>query len=122
MKVYKVKTLSELILELKLLPAGAFVRGIEAPAFIHSDRGYYERNALVPTSDATQRAHSLASFLEEQIGETMYGWKGGEYVISGAKPVAFAAEGDTGPYIAGFALLGDVPNLYGPVLIYSAGW
>lgn len=117
MKVYKIKTLSELILELKMLPVGSYVRGIESP-LLHSDRGYYNRAALEPSATAPDmRAATFAQVLEEQIGATMRGWKGGEYAISGAKPVAFAAEGDTGPYIAGFALVGQEVNIYAPVLI-----
>lgn len=116
MQVYRIKTLSEIILELKLLPVGAYVQGINS-SFIHSDRGYYERNAVEPGAGTRIQAHALADSLERQIGCTMRGWKGGEYTISGAQPVAFAIEGDTGPYIAGFALVDGSPHVYGPVLV-----
>lgn len=116
MQVYRIKTLSELILELKRLPAGTFVRGFNS-SYLHSDRGYYERAALEPRLGKDIPVHAFATSLEAQIGNIMQGWKGGRYTISGAKPVAFAEEGNIGPYIAGFALADGTPHVYGPVLI-----
>lgn len=105
---YRALELGEVISALRALPEGATVRGLD-DGRLHGDRGYYVRSALDPASsdDVELDAHGLADRLEEQGGKHIPGWKGGEYYVSMALPVAVAFEGDTGPYVAGFALASD---------------
>lgn len=119
MKSYEIKSLDELIEELRALPEGVNVRGIQS-GVIHSDRGYYERNAVVPDENSVIPASVLADQLESEIGGPMEGWKGGDYTISGRMPVAYADYGDTGPYIGGFQA--DSPGVYSPYLIDETFW
>lgn len=119
MNTYSIKSLDDLIAELRSLPEGSQVRGIQS-GVIHSDRGYYERNAVVPDENAVFPAAELADYLEAEIGGPMEGWKGGDYTISGRMPVAYAKYGDTGPYIAGFEQ--ESPGNYSPFGIYEGFW
>lgn len=115
---YRIKSLAELIDELRALPEGAQIQGIESGE-VHSDRGYYERGAVTPSAPNLISAATLASQLEQSVGKPMHGWKGGEYFVSGQLPVAYAPEGHTGPYIGGFS---SESNAYEPVLIEEGWW
>lgn len=119
MNRYGVKSLDDLISELRALPEGSKVRGIQS-GIIHSDRGYYERNAVVPDTGAVFPADLLADQLDSEIGGPMEGWKGGDYTISGRMPVAYADYGHTGPYIGGFEE--QSPGNYSPYLIDEDHW
>lgn len=109
MKVYRALDLGEVVEELRALPMGAVVRGIE-DGWLHGDRGWYARSALDPDPAGTAEldAHGLADRLEMQYGDGIPGWKGGEYYVSSQLPVAVAFAGDTGPYIAGFV---EIPKV-----------
>ena len=116
MNIYRTLSLDEIIDELRGLPEGAIIRGIEV-GVLHSDRGYYERGALSPSDTMQWDASTLADQLEGEKGKTIHGWKGGEYVVQGYLPVAVADYGDTGPYIAGFTPRSD--GSYEPVGVYD---
>lgn len=116
---YSLLDLGEVIKALRELPEGSRVKGIES-GVIHSDRGYYDRNAVTPSRETTWEPRILADQLASCIGGVMYGWKGGEYPIRSDKPVAYADDGDTGPYLAGFSEI--EPGLYRPVTIDTGWW
>jgi len=112
MKIYKELTLNEVIETLKNLPEGARVKGLDGT--LHSDRGWYDRSATAHMPDAVWEADALAAALESQIGEVMWGWKGGEYYVHGNKPVYVAEYGTTGPAIGGFEY-DPVEDIWEPV-------
>ena len=63
----------------------------------HSYRGYYEDVAFEPKADVTV-AEMLAS-AKSALGQTFYGWKGGEYECLGSERVWLAWQGCTGESI-----------------------
>lgn len=115
MKTYTMLSLNEVIESLRELPEGARVRGFAHP-ILHGDRGYYERSALTPGTRFVTDAKALALDLQEQEGDSIPGYKGGDYYVRRDLPVAYAYYGDTGPYIAGFELDTDSGD-YIPVLV-----
>jgi hypothetical protein len=120
METYRIKSLGEIIEFLRGTPASAYVVGFADDGEIYSDRGYYERNATAPSSVGIHRTHVLADLFESQIGKEIYGYKGGDYFVRSDMPVAYAAWGDTGPYIAGFQVNPD--GNYEPVVIDESFW
>ncbi len=78
MKTYNQMTLGELIEALDRL-GDAKVRGLGED--IHSDRGFYERNAVDPDGSEIV-ARDLAHKYRSQIGKPIYGWKGGDYYVN----------------------------------------
>jgi hypothetical protein len=70
--------LKDLIYLLKQVPTDTPVaKGFGAPM---SYRGYYERLAFRPVDDTT--AGEMLRHAESAVGETFYGYKGGEYTMS----------------------------------------
>jgi len=67
---------------------------IPLEAEVHSDRGDYEQVAIPPGSS---KAGDLRSYLQGRLGDTMYGWKGGDFTISAWCHVFVAHFGDMGP-------------------------
>ena len=112
MKQYKTLTLGEVIAELRALPEAAQVTDLDGD--LHSYRGFYERSATAPDT-MNWTAAALANHLEGQIGDPIYGWKGGEYAVSENEPLHVAPHGATGPAICGFEPVGD--GVYEPVVI-----
>lgn len=112
MKTYTKMTLGDLIEALEALPKDAQVRGFQP--YVESYRGYYERNALEP-SNYQATAHAMASYLSNDVGKSITGYKGGDYNVSTREGVYLAAYGDLGPSFGG---LEEVePGVYEPVLI-----
>lgn len=108
-KIYKRMTLRELINALRALPEGAIVTGFDTD--IESYRGYYERNAVEPDEGTIIPASLAAYELESQIGNSITGYKGGDYVISADELVYYASYGKTGPSIIGLESDGDFYRL-----------
>lgn len=120
LRTYKTRSLREVINELRLLADGAKVEGFES-SVIHSDRGWYDRNALTPGTKLFE-AKKFADELEEQIGDVMHGWKGGDYPVREDMPIAYANHGDTGPYIAGFVLSDFDGPTYDVITVDGGFW
>lgn len=109
---YERMTLGMLIRALRNLPEGARVRGLGFS--VNSYRGYYERNAIGPNTHGAL-ASRLADIYEEQIGNPIEGYKGGDYNVSADELVYLADYGDTGPCIIGFQEVES--GLHEPVLL-----
>lgn len=77
---------------------------------IHSDRGDYAQVAITPGAST---AGDLAHYLADKVGDTMHGWKGGEYTIREDCAVFVANHGDMGPRLG---LLSD------RVILVGDGW
>lgn len=92
----------ELIAELKKYDRGAYLRvdrsPIElAPCDLDSYRGYYEDLAIGVESArrAPWNVGDLVAQLEERIGTTMTGYKGGEYTIRSTTRVWISNYGES---------------------------
>lgn len=109
---YRHMTLGDVIDYLRAAPWGSMVSGLSLDA--DSYRGYYERIAIDRGDWA--RADSLADYLDEKVGKTMTGYKGGEYLITKQTLVHVAAYGFTGPMLVGFVLDRDNGDIT-PVLV-----
>lgn len=117
-KAYETLTLGQLIAALKALPEDAVVLGLGTE--IHSYRGYYERNAIEPDLP-NHEARYLADQYQRQIGQPIYGYKGGEWRISDSENVYLASYGDTGPNICGLVPSGE-PHVWEPLLVEVNEW
>lgn len=60
----------------------------------HSYRGYYEDLAFAPTEYVTIQA--MLNDAKSALGQTFFGWKGGEFAMSEYSRVWLAERGDTG--------------------------
>lgn len=116
MKAYEALTLGRLIATLKSL-GDAQVRGLNGS--IRSYRGYYERTSTEPNSD-THSAKDLANWYQDQIGEPMFGYKGGDYTVDADELIYYAGYGDTGPNIIGLEKGSD--GVYELVLLGGDTW
>ncbi|ANA86610.1 hypothetical protein PBI_CLUBL_112 [Gordonia phage ClubL] len=117
MTIYEPFTLGRLIKNLRDLPPDTEVRGLDG--MVHSYRGWYERNATTPTG-LVRTAAELADFYQSEIGETMGGWKGGDYIISADELIYYADYGDSGPLIIGLEPVdhgGFMRSAFSPVLL-----
>lgn len=61
----------------------------------HSYRGYYEQAAIEPGADEIT-AGELAELVDDLIGTTLEGWKGGDFYMKADTEVWVAMEGCTG--------------------------
>src|SRR5690606_569064 len=87
-------TLGGLIEHLRALPPGTNVPlGLDVDSY----RGYYEHVYVV---EGEVRAAVLADYLSERLGDTMMGYKGGEFTIREDCDVFVAQYGCTGPRLA----------------------
>lgn len=84
---------------------------------VHSYRGYYDRPAITPEPEQEWPASTLVEWYTQDIGKTLYGWKGGEYPLRAIQWVYYAEDGDTGPYITGFE---SINGAYQPILVEEA--
>ena len=97
-------TLGTLIDALRLVPAEARVSMLGgSPGDPQSYRGYYDRMAFATVSEPVM-AGSLLALCEEQLGGTLYGYKGGEYPITRGTLLHAAEWGDTGLEICGIEM------------------
>ena len=116
MNAYEQMTLGDLIEALNAL-GDAKVRGLGGD--IHSDRGFYERNAVAPTM-TEHAARDLAATYQKQVGKEIHGWKGGEYYVKERENVYVAEYGDTGPAVCG--LIPGADGVYEPLLVRVSSW
>lgn len=118
-EVFRILTLDDVIAELKKL-GETRVRGLGPRVF--SYRGYYERNDIAPWEgdESAYPASYLSDSYEQQIGQPMMGYKGGDYIISKMEPTYCAGYGETGPAVVGFTLGDD--GVAEPVLCDVEWW
>lgn len=77
-----------------------------------SYRGYYAHVALEPGKYAVS-SKTFSAELKARLGETMQGYKGGDFVIQEDCRVFVAGWGDTGPQLVGFTEDGE------PIAVYE---
>lgn len=100
--------IKELIKTLKQLPKEqSFAKGFSNP---HSYRGYYDELGVEPTKDVT--VEDMILFLEEALGKTYLGYKGGDFTMHSGTNVYLAYKGCCGSIITGVAVSyeGDEPK------------
>lgn len=78
--------LEDLIRELKKSPREDYIRIDKSPVTlspydVRSYRGYYEQLAITVSCGDAMCVGDFVALLEEKIGTTMHGYKGGEYEI-----------------------------------------
>ena len=66
-----------------------------------SYRGFYEDLAFPVWQEGTQTTDELLTICKNAIGETYYGYKGGEYLMDEEAPLWIAEDGD----VTGWALV-----------------
>lgn len=86
--------LGNLSAELSIVPSDTPVRtedgfGLEGP---HSYRGYYDQAAIEPTTQGLN-AGELEKVIDDFIGTTVEGWKGGDFYMDVDTPVWISHEG-----------------------------
>lgn len=103
-----VMTLGSLRTALSLLPPSMPVEfdGGGSPADIDSYRGYYERLALSSRTEPTT-AGGVIALLDTVDGETLQGYKGGDFYMDAGTFIHAAEYGCTGPQIVGLHIDGD---------------
>ena len=69
---------------------------------VDSYRGYYDELAIEPGGTAT--VADAVAMLEESIGATFEGYKGGDYTMYGHTPVWSAPYGSTGAPVTGITI------------------
>lgn len=121
MKTLAPMSLNQLINKLAEL-GDAPVRGLGRRVF--SYRGYYERYDVAPSFETEDwsgiyPASELVKSWHNQFGETMTGYKGGDYRIDGEEAVYRAGYGETGPAIVGLELVDDA---WEPILCDIEWW
>jgi hypothetical protein len=93
--MYANMTLGELIQWLKQQDLDLIVRdGFGSP---HSDRGSYEELAFSPMAEA--RLGDMLRSAESAVGQTFYGWKGGDYIMDTHTSVYIGEWGSCGEEI-----------------------
>lgn len=97
-KHYEPMTIEDLLDALDEMSADTTVEGLSDR--FDSYRGYYKHVAVEPGDGVT--AGALAAAFRNRLGETMTGYKGGEFEIHGDCYVFVAAYGYTGPMLVGF--------------------
>lgn len=94
----KMLTLGELLDELRtfnpLLPV--VYEDHKSPGDPHSYRGYYQDLSFQDREDGTASTSEFIKVLENCIGKTFEGWKGGEFTMDRTTPLWRAYEGDCG--------------------------
>ena len=114
--IYSQMRLIELIEALEAL-GDAKVTGLDFS--IHSDRGFYSRNAVAPT-DQVFEATELARLYRDQEGKIMTGWKGGEFPVKLDEYIYVAEYGSMGPAVCG--LFERYDGTYVPLLVLVSSW
>lgn len=71
-----------------------------SPGDVDSYRGYYEDLAIEPSASEC-RASELLSLLDDALGKTFTGYKGGDFVMKEDTPLWCAEYGDCGRAITG---------------------
>lgn len=118
-KHYDVMTLDEVKTALAGLPAGARIQGVDGEWF--SDRGSYRNLALLASDTKLLPAADLFRILEDATGQTMTGWKGGEFEVQGGNVVAITdEEGRSGEHICGLDILDPATNTWEFVTVANA--
>ena len=93
-------TIQKLIDLLCLVPSGTvFSEGFHNA---HSYRGNYEDLGVEPASNVT--VDSMISCLEQAIGTTYRGYKGGDFTMVGVEDVYLAYKGCSGKMIIGYCV------------------
>jgi len=64
-----------------------------------SYRGYYDEFSVEP-SDSEVDIETMIGVLCDAIGQTFYGYKGGEYTMNESSEVYYAPYGNTGPIVS----------------------
>lgn len=108
---YERMTLADLIGQLEDINESP-VQGLSGNVF--SYRGFYERNCTEP-SERVATGAELAKEYANQVGQTMYGWKGGDFITEPDHLIYYSTERDTGPCVIGLECGDD--GTYRPVLL-----